>query len=69
MDKNKKFFIRPKGQGELKTYHLIDIDTFDMLDMFFNSEIEAKQYAQKKALKIVNFKETFNSEQKEKPLI
>ena len=64
MAENKNYFIRSKGKGEFKTYHLINIDTFDMLDMFFNSEDEAKQYAQKKALNVVDFKETFNSEQK-----
>jgi hypothetical protein len=39
----KKYFIRTKGKNEFKTYHLICLDNFDMLDIFFTSELEAKQ--------------------------
>lgn len=56
---NKEYFIRTKGKDEFKTYHLICLDNFDTLDVFFNSELEAKQYAVKKSLVIVNYIETF----------
>ena len=56
---NKKYFIRTKGKDEFKTYHLISLDNFETLDIFFNSELEAKQYASKKSLMIVDYIETF----------
>jgi len=58
----KEYFIRTKGKDEFKTYHLICLDNFEMLDVFFNSELEAKQYAAKKSLVIVNYIETFETE-------
>ncbi len=39
----KKYFIRTKGKAEFKTYHLINVETFDMLDNYFYSEKEAKE--------------------------
>ena len=54
-----EYFIRSKGKAEVKTFHLINIDTFDMLDSFFNSEIGALEFATKHSLKIVEYKETF----------
>lgn len=59
MKSNNVYFIRTKGKAEFKTYHLINIQSFDMLDIFFNSEIEAKEYAAKKSLSIVEFNEKF----------
>lgn len=59
---NNEYFIRTKGKDEFKTYHLISLDNFDMLDVFFHSELEAKQYATKKSLIIVDYKETFETE-------
>ena len=56
---NKNYFIRTKGKGEFKTYHLINNETFDMLDVFFNSEPEAIEYAKKESLNIVTYKETY----------
>lgn len=58
----KEYFIRTKGKDEFKTYHLICLDNFEMLDVFFNSELEAKQYAAKKSLIIVDYIETFEVE-------
>ena len=58
----KKYFIRTKGKEEFKTFHLINIENFDMLDMFFNSELEAKEYAFHNSIDIVEFKEIFNQE-------
>ena len=34
-----------------------------MLDIFFNSELEAQQYAEKNSLMIVEYKETFKTEE------
>ncbi len=63
MKNPKEYFIRTKGKAEFKTYHLIRNETFDMLDIFFNSELEAKQYAEKNALTIVEYKEAFQTEE------
>ena len=49
MKNQNEYFIRTKGKAEFKTYHLIQNETFDMLDIFFNSELEAKQYTRKRA--------------------
>lgn len=59
---NKEYFIRTTGKEELKTYHLISLNNFDMLETFFNSELEAIQYAEKNSLTIVDYKETFDTE-------
>lgn len=59
---NKKYFIRTKGKDEFKTYHLICLDNFATLDVFFNSELEAKQYAATRSLIIVDYIETFETE-------
>lgn len=55
----KKYFIRTKGKEEFKTFHLINTESFDMLDIFFNSELEAKEYAFNNSIDIVEFKEIF----------
>lgn len=62
----KKYFIRTKGKAEFKTYHLINLESFDMLDNYFNSEKEAKEYAVKNAIEIVEYVETFENETNEK---
>lgn len=51
-----KYFIRPSGKGEFLTFHLIESETFEMLDVFFNSEEDAIEYANKKSLLIVDYK-------------
>jgi hypothetical protein len=63
MKNQNEYFIRTKGKAEFKTYHLIKNETFDMLDIFFNSELEARQYAKINSLMIVEYKETFESEE------
>ena len=63
MKSQNEFFIRTKGKAEFKTYHLINVKTFDMLDIFFNSEIEAQQYAEKNSILIIEYKETFETEE------
>jgi hypothetical protein len=66
MKNQNEYFIRTKGKSEFKTYHLIQNETFDMLENFFNSELEAQQYAAKKSLIIVEYKETFETEENRK---
>lgn len=61
MKNQNEYFIRTKGKSEFKTYHLINSETFDMLDIFFNSEIEIQKYAEKNSLKIVEYKESFET--------
>lgn len=63
MKNQNEYFIRTKGKAEFKTYHLIKNETFDMLDIFFNSELEAQQYAVKNSLMIVEYQETFETEE------
>jgi hypothetical protein len=63
MQHQNEYFIRTKGKAEFKTYHLIRKDTFDMLDVFFNSELEAQQYAHKNLLILVAYKETFEKQE------
>jgi hypothetical protein len=66
MNITNKYFIRTKGKAEFKTYHLINTETFDMLDNYFSSEKEAKKYAVKNSIEIVEFVETFENETNEK---
>ena len=54
-----EYFIRTKGKAEFKTVHLINVEKFDMLDVFFNTEVEAINYCTKHSFKIVEFAETF----------
>ena len=54
-EKAKGYFLRPTGKGALKIYQLISIEDFEMLYVFFDTEEEAKEYAQKNALNLVNF--------------
>ena len=58
----KKYFIRPSGKGEFRTYQLISIPKFDILDMFFQTEEEAKSFANKNLIEIVDYKETEENE-------
>lgn len=50
-----KYFIRPSGKGDFLTFHLIESETFEMLDVFFSSEEDALEYANKKSLLIVDY--------------
>jgi hypothetical protein len=54
-EKAKGYFIRPTGKGALKIYQLISIEDFEMLYVFFDTEEEAREYAHKNALNLVNF--------------
>ena len=55
MKTTNKYFIRTKGKAEFKTYHLINVETFDMLDTFFNTEKDAKEFAKKNSIGIVEY--------------
>lgn len=66
MKTNNKYFIRTKGKAEFKTYHLINAATFDMLDSFFSSEKNAKEFANKHSIEIVEYVESFESKKNEK---
>jgi len=52
---NKDYFIRSSGKGEFKTYHLISTIYFHMLDVFFNTDLEAKKYAKEHGLIIAEY--------------
>ena len=54
---NKDYFIRTSGKGEFQTFHLINVIDFSLIDVFFNSEEEAKHYAHKYCLGIVEYKD------------
>lgn len=50
-----QFFIRTIGKNEFKTYQLINLETFDILDNYFSSEKESKEYAVKNSLEIFEY--------------
>lgn len=51
------YFIRKVGKGDFQIYHLINIETFNMLDIFFETEDEAVLYAKKNNLIISTYSE------------
>jgi len=53
--KTKQYFIRSKGKGEFKTFHLIEKGTYNMLDDFFSTEEEAIKFAKSKSLEIITY--------------
>ena len=54
---NKEYFIRASGKGDFETYHLINANDFSLLEMFFSTELEAKNYAQMRSLDVVEYNE------------
>lgn len=66
MNASKKYFIKTKGKAEFRTYHLINVETFDMLDIYFSSENEVEEYVYKNSIEIVEYVETFESETNDK---
>ena len=64
MKSKDKYFIRTKGKNEFKTYHLINADTIDMLEMFFTSQLQAIEYASKHNLIIIEYNEKFETDEK-----
>ena len=51
------YFIRKVGKGDFQIFHLINIETFNMLDIFFKTEDEAILYAKKNNLIITIYSE------------
>ena len=56
-EKGESFFIRTSGKGDLKVVNLISRATFALIDVFFTSEEEARLFANKRNLRIVDFNE------------
>jgi len=54
-EKGESFFIRTCGKGDFKVVNLINRPTFALIDAFFTSEEEARLYADKRNLRIVNY--------------
>lgn len=52
-----EYFIRSSGRNEFKVYILIHKASFDKLDMFFQTEDDAKEFAKKNDLKVVDYKD------------
>lgn len=61
MESTKLYFLRPKGSQEFKTYHLIEINSFNLHYMYFNTIEEAFNYANNNGIKIVEYTETFKN--------
>jgi hypothetical protein len=53
--KGESFFIRTSGKGNFKVANLISRSTFDLVHAFFISEEEARLFAAKRSLRIVDF--------------
>jgi hypothetical protein len=56
-EKGESFFIRTSGKGDLKVVNLISRATFALIDALFTSEQEARLFADKRNLKIVDYNE------------
>jgi hypothetical protein len=56
-EKGESFFIRTCGKGDFKVVNLINRATFDLVDVFFTSEEEARLFADKRSLRIVDYNE------------
>jgi len=56
-EKGESFFIRTSGKGDLKVVNLISRATFALIDAFFTSEEEARLFADKRNLRIVDYNE------------
>ena len=56
--KGESFFIRTSGKGDFKAVNLINRSTFDLVDALFTSEEEARLFADKRNLRIVDFNES-----------
>jgi len=56
-EKSKSFFIRAAGKGDFQVLNLIRLEDFALVDVFFTSEEEARLFADKKNLRIVDYNE------------
>ena len=59
--KGESFFIRTSGKGDFKVANLINRSTFDLVDAFFSSEEEARLFAAKRNLRIVDYTDSARS--------
>lgn len=57
MSSQNVYFIRKVGKGDFQIYNLINVVTFDMLDIFFETEDEAVLYAKKNNFIITTYSE------------
>jgi len=57
-DTGESFFMRTSGKGDFKAVNLINRSTFSLIDAFFTSEEEARLFADKRNLRIVDFDES-----------
>jgi len=55
--KGESFFLRTSGKGDFKVVNLINRSTLALVDAFFTSEEEARLFAAKRSLRIVDFDE------------
>ncbi len=55
LKRKKKYFIRKSGKNDFVTYYLIHSESFEMLDLFFDSYEDAMEYAVKNNLEIVKY--------------
>jgi len=53
----KKYFVQKSGKDDFIIYHLIQADSYNMLDVFFSTLNEAKEYAKKNNLEIIDNEE------------
>ena len=56
-EKGDSFFMRTCGKGDFKVVTLINRSTFDLIDVFFTSEEEARLFTDKRNLRIVDFED------------
>ena len=56
-ERGESFFIRASGKGDVKVVNLINRATFALADVFFTSEEEARLFAEKRNLRIVDFED------------
>lgn len=57
MSNEKKYFIRKTGKNESPIYNLIQVNTYNMIDMFFSTKEEAEKYALDHNIELVNYEE------------
>lgn len=63
MKNQNEYFTRTNGKAEFKTHHLIQNETFGILDVLFNSELDAHQYSENISLIMVGSKVTFKKKE------
>jgi hypothetical protein len=56
-EREESFFLRTSGEGDLKVVNLISRSTFALIDVFFTLDEEARTFADKRNLRIVDYSE------------